>query len=145
MSPKTSALGAVTKAAYRSLAWVGHWFAPERASRRAAPERWRAWATSRGPSPLIWVHAASVGEALTALPVCHQLKRATPASAVALTYTSPSAERWPGGWPGARADSLPPAPPGPMPPWLGGPSTTCRGSGCGAGGRDLPTAATGRG
>lgn len=93
---------------------MGHWFAPERASRRAAPERWRAWATSRGPSPLIWVHAASVGEALTALPVCHQLKRATPASAVALTYTSPSAERWPGGWPVDRADYLPPDLPGPM-------------------------------
>src|SRR3989304_2081314 len=58
MSPKASALGSVTKAAYRSVAWVGHWFAPERASRRAAPERWRAWATSRGPSPLIWVPPA---------------------------------------------------------------------------------------
>src|SRR3989337_483622 len=57
MSPKASALGSVTKAAYRSVAWVGHWFAPERASRRAAPERWRAWATSPGPRPLIWGHA----------------------------------------------------------------------------------------
>jgi len=54
-----------------------------------------------------------VGEALTALPACHRLRAAT-GSAIALTYTSPSAERWPGGWPVDRADYLPPDLPGPM-------------------------------
>jgi len=63
---------------------------------------------------VVWVHAASVGEALTAVPVCRRLKRASPGCTVVLTHTSPSVEQWPGGWPVDRADYLPPDLPGPM-------------------------------
>jgi 3-deoxy-D-manno-octulosonic-acid transferase len=114
MTVKPSVLGSATKAVYRAAAWAGHRFAQERVSRRAALARWRVWASSRRAGPLVWVHAASVGEALTALPVCRRLRSAVAESVIALTYTSASAERWPGGWPVDRADYLPPDLPKPM-------------------------------
>jgi 3-deoxy-D-manno-octulosonic-acid transferase len=114
MTVKPSALGSAAKAVYRAVAWAGHRLAPERLNRRAALARWRAWASSRRPGPLVWVHAASVGEALTALPVCRRLRSAAAELVIALTYTSPSAERWPGGWPVDGAGYFPPDLPGPM-------------------------------
>jgi 3-deoxy-D-manno-octulosonic-acid transferase len=65
------------------------------AGRREAVERWIAWgrqAPSR--SPRIWLHAASVGEALAAEPVIRRLRSALPDAAAVLTYSSPSLERW---------------------------------------------------
>lgn len=93
---------------------MGHRFAPQRTSRRAALGRWRAWAASQEPARSIWIHAASVGEALTALPVCRRLKASHPDTPIALTYTSPSVERWPGAWAVDRADYLPPDLPVPI-------------------------------
>ncbi|HXV85956.1 MAG TPA: glycosyltransferase N-terminal domain-containing protein [Gemmatimonadales bacterium] len=74
--------------------------------RLAARHGWLTWAPP--PGPLVWVHAASVGEALTATPVLIRLRAARANLRVALTYTSPSLARWPGSLVADRADYLPP-------------------------------------
>jgi 3-deoxy-D-manno-octulosonic-acid transferase len=84
--------------AYRTVAWALHrlplatgTLAASLAGRRAAPERWRAWAgRHRGDGHLVWLHAASVGEALAAEPLVRRLRAALPGLQVALTHTSPS-------------------------------------------------------
>lgn len=64
------------------------------ARRRGALARYRQWAeTSRDPArPLIWMHAASVGEGLMAAPVLALVRRALPRAQLVYTYFSPSAE-----------------------------------------------------
>lgn len=83
--------------------------------RRDAVGRWLAWAANqRGTDPLVWVHAASVGEWLTAAPVVGRLRAARRDLSIALTYSSPSLQRWPD-TPGVdHADYVPPDEPGPM-------------------------------
>lgn len=84
--------------AYRIVAWVSHRLplpasklAESLAGRRGAPERWRAWADHhRREGRLLWLHAASVGEALAAEPVVRRLRAALPGLQVVLTHTSPS-------------------------------------------------------
>ena len=47
--------------------------------RRASEARWLEWAQSaRSTDPCVWIHAASVGEALTASPVVARLRTALP-------------------------------------------------------------------
>ena len=77
--------------------------------RRDAVARWVAWAR-RAPraGPRVWVHAASVGEALTAEPVIHRMGAARPELQVVLTYTSPALACWPEALPAAVADYAPP-------------------------------------
>lgn len=84
-------------AAYRLLAAFGHRLpAPASlrtslAARRGAAERWVAWAsTTRGHEPLVWAHAASVGEQQVLEPVLERLARARPEPRIVLTHTSPS-------------------------------------------------------
>ncbi len=78
------------------------------AGRRGAAERWVRWAsTQRTNQLLVWVHAASVGEALTAAPVVSRLRRAVPGLQVVYSYSSPSAARWPGRFGADRADYVP--------------------------------------
>ena len=61
------------------------------AGRRGAPARWDAWAVEhRGDGPLIWAHAASVGEQQVLEPVLHRLLRARPDVRIVQTHTSPS-------------------------------------------------------
>ena len=64
------------------------------ARRRGALARYRAWAqANRDPSrPLVWMHAASVGEGLMAAPVLERVRRALPRAQLVYTYFSPSAE-----------------------------------------------------
>lgn len=63
--------------------------------RREAADRWVAWARlSRTDVPLIWVHAASVGEAQTAEPVVARLRQRVGDVQIILTCSSPSAARW---------------------------------------------------
>jgi 3-deoxy-D-manno-octulosonic-acid transferase len=100
---------------YRTLTWAAHGAAPvlrlpfaaTLPARRAAVARWRtrAAASARGA---IWIHAASVGEALTAVPVVRRLRAARPRVPIVLTHTSPAAAQWPGGWGVDEADYLPP-------------------------------------
>lgn len=84
------------------------------AGRRDAVERWVSWALGRRtPGRLAWVHAASVGEALTAEPVVRRLQRALPDLQVVLTFSSPSLARWlvNSPLPVAAADFVPPEDP----------------------------------
>jgi 3-deoxy-D-manno-octulosonic-acid transferase len=84
------------------------------AGRRGAPQRWRAWVDGGegGSGPLVWLHAASVGEALAAEPVARRLRAALPGLRVALTHTSPSVDRPLAG--ADHADFLPFDEPGPI-------------------------------
>ncbi len=63
------------------------------AGRRASLAAFRAWsADSRNRTrPLVWFHASSVGEALSARPVVRLLREAHPEWQVAFTFFSPSA------------------------------------------------------
>ncbi len=81
--------------------------------RRAAVARWcaRAAAGARGA---VWIHAASVGEALAAAPVARRLRAARPRIPIVLTHTSPAPTRWPAGWGVDHADYLPLDAAGPM-------------------------------
>lgn len=85
------------------------------AGRRAATDRWLAWAATRPRSArTIWYHAASVGEALGLEPVIRRIKAARPDLTGILTFTSPSLARWPNPLPAARADFAPAETPGDM-------------------------------
>ncbi|NIM52429.1 MAG: hypothetical protein GTN62_14065 [Gemmatimonadales bacterium] len=103
------------RAAYRLAARVVHRLplrkgklAQSVAGRRGAVERWVEWARAgRSDAPLLWVHGASVGEALTADPVLGRLRSAEPHLQVIHTYSSPSAAAWPEPFSGDRSDYVP--------------------------------------
>ena len=84
-------------AAYRVLAHLGHRLPAPAAlrsllgARRGAADRWSAWARDhRGDGPLVWAHAASVGEQQVLEPVIGRLARARPDLRLVLSHTSPS-------------------------------------------------------
>ncbi len=80
-----------------------------RSGRAAATERWLQWARqSTAGAPLVWVHAASVGEAQVAEPVVRRLCSKYPQIRVIQTYSSPSAANWPLSAVIERSDYLPP-------------------------------------
>jgi 3-deoxy-D-manno-octulosonic-acid transferase len=59
-------------------------------------DRYRAWAANHRDASrsLLWIHAPSVGEALQAQPVVELIRSERPATQVAFTFYSPSAERF---------------------------------------------------
>src|SRR5437660_1548926 len=66
------------------------------AGRRAATEQWQAWSRAKRKSGrLVWVHAASVGEAVTAEPVVRRLLVAEPGLTPIYTHSSPTIAGWP--------------------------------------------------
>lgn len=77
--------------------------------RRAAATRWAAWGRQhRDPArPLLWIHAASVGEGLQALAVVEAVKAQHPGWQIAATFFSPSAESLIQNHPADRIDYLP--------------------------------------
>ena len=77
-------------------------------ARIAALEPWLAW-NERLDGPVVWIHAASVGEMLTAQPVLRRVKVSRPDAACVLTFTSPSAADWPPPRSVSRTGYLPPA------------------------------------
>jgi 3-deoxy-D-manno-octulosonic-acid transferase len=64
-------------------------------ARRAAPVRLLEWSLAERDRarPLFWLHAPSVGEALMAQAIIERLRSAVPASQIAFTWFSLSAER----------------------------------------------------
>ncbi|MGE0552645.1 MAG: 3-deoxy-D-manno-octulosonic acid transferase [Gemmatimonadales bacterium] len=83
--------------------------------RRAALERWLAWAErAREPvRPLLWCHASSVGEGLQAEAVLGILRSRHPEWQIVASFFSPSAERLARRLPVDHADYLPYDLPGP--------------------------------
>ena len=78
------------------------------AGRRAASARWVEWASKhRTNQPLVWVHGASVGEGLTAIPVIDRLRVAIPGVQIVHSFTSPSAVCWSTAMHADRSDYLP--------------------------------------
>lgn len=65
-------------------------------ARRGIRRRYEAWAKANRDSarPLLWVHAASVGETIMARPVIEAFRSSHPGTQVALTFFSPSAEEY---------------------------------------------------
>ena len=64
------------------------------AGREAAVRVLEEWARHRrADSPLVWVHAPSVGESLMAQAIIEDVKRLVPGVQIAFTHFSPSAER----------------------------------------------------
>ncbi len=64
--------------------------------RRGAAQRWTAWAARARPThPVVWVHAASVGEAHAAAPVIARIRGAYRNGTVILTASSPALAGWP--------------------------------------------------
>jgi 3-deoxy-D-manno-octulosonic-acid transferase len=64
-------------------------------ARRGIGKRYARWAKeSRGDGPLLWMHAPSVGEGLQARPVLSLMRARHPATKLAYTFFSPSAEEF---------------------------------------------------
>ena len=108
--------------AYRAAARVLHrlpyppgTLATSLAGRRAAAARWRDWAAgARGDGPLIWAHAASVGESLALQSVVARLRARARHLRIVLTHTSPSVATHPPFRDFDRTDYLPLDEPGPV-------------------------------
>jgi 3-deoxy-D-manno-octulosonic-acid transferase len=109
-----------TSLAYRALIRLGWALAPALApgrpklaqglaARDAVLDRLRAWSRAhRDPRrPLLWVHAASVGEGLQAEVVLQRLRAAHPDWQIAYTHFSPSAEELARRMPADIAEYLP--------------------------------------
>ena len=109
-----------TSSAYRAALRLGIAIAPSLgvfsprlsraiASRRDAGERLLDWARSHRDNarPLVWLHAASVGEGLQAESVLQHLRRLRPDCQVIYTHFSPSAEALAQRLPVDVADYLP--------------------------------------
>jgi 3-deoxy-D-manno-octulosonic-acid transferase len=77
-----------------ALGWVDRKVGEGHHQRRGAADRLAAWAAgARAPDrPLVWFHAASVGEGLQAESVLLELRRLVPRCQLVYTHFSPSAE-----------------------------------------------------
>ncbi len=80
-----------------------------RAGRLGAVRRWSEWAKRhRSGEPLVWLHAASVGESQVTEPIALRLRTRHPNMQFIQTYSSPSAANWPLPAHVEQADYLPP-------------------------------------
>lgn len=76
--------------------------------RRRATRRWISWARSeRRSGPLLWLHAASVGETIAAAPVVDRIRAAVSDLVVIHTFTSPTVVDWYPLIPADRSDYAP--------------------------------------
>jgi 3-deoxy-D-manno-octulosonic-acid transferase len=90
------------------------------AGRRQSVRRWLDWASrERTDAPLVWVHAASVGESLAVEPIVRRLRAAVPGIQVARSHSSPSAVPWVDSFAGDVHDFLPLDEPRSVKPVLG--------------------------
>jgi len=91
------------------LSLVGGKFGRAVRGRRAAADHLADWAAhGRSASqPLVWFHAASVGEGRQAEPVLRRLKAARPRWQIVYTFSSPSAERFAASLPADAAGYAP--------------------------------------
>jgi len=107
---------------YRLAAWLtnrlpigGARFSRSIAGRREALAQWCGWASrQRTQGPLVWVHAASVGEGLAVEPVVRRLRAAIPDVQIIHTHSSPSVLPWPGSFGADAVGFVPRDEPGPV-------------------------------
>jgi 3-deoxy-D-manno-octulosonic-acid transferase len=82
--------------------------ADARTGRRGAAARWTNWASdTRSETPLVWFHAASVGESQVVVPIAALVRDRHPSWQTVLTYSSPSVAAWPHPHPVDRTDYAP--------------------------------------
>jgi 3-deoxy-D-manno-octulosonic-acid transferase len=68
----------------------------------------------RTDAPLVWVHAASVGECLAAEPIVQRLRKGAPGIQLVRSFSSPSAASWAASFAGDVHDFIPPDEPKPV-------------------------------
>ncbi len=75
-------------------------------------DHWLDWASrQRTEAPLVWVHAASVGEGLAVEPIVRRLRVAIPGVQIVHTHSSPSVLPWPGSFGADQTGFAPPEEP----------------------------------
>ena len=92
----SSPLYSIASRVLHGASWLPGKVGASVAGRRHAAGRWEAWASRhRRDGPLLWIHAASVGEALVMEPVVTRVRASVTGVQVVVSHSSPSVRAWP--------------------------------------------------
>ena len=92
----SSPLYSIASRVLHGASWLPGKVGTSVAGRRHAAGRWERWAgRHRRDGPLLWIHAASVGEALVMEPVVARVRASLNGVQVVVSHSSPSVRAWP--------------------------------------------------